>query len=116
MPSLVIPSAVRAVIAAIAKARTCLTARGLRAIGGPVLPATPGSSSPDGELIVGNAASGTFIAFYTDAGKAQRLEAGVVRSASRVGGRVERHGAVTVVWIRPPATEVRKVVEACAFG
>jgi hypothetical protein len=117
MPSLVISPGVRAVIAAIAKARTCLTTKGLRAIGGPVLPPNPpGSSSADGELVVGNAARGAFIAFYTDAGRAWRLEAGVARNASRISGRVERHGAVTVVWVRSPAGELRKAVETCALG
>lgn len=117
MQSLVIPPALRAVIAAIANTRTCLTTNGLRAIGGPVLPANPsGSSSADGELIVGSAISGAFVAFYTDPGKAQRLEPALMRNAARVGGQVERRAAVTVLWIRPPASEVRKAVEGCAVG
>ncbi|MHB8490873.1 MAG: hypothetical protein ACYDA6_01485, partial [Solirubrobacteraceae bacterium] len=114
IPSLVISPGVGAVIAAIAKTRTCLIANGLRAIGGPVLPPNPpGSSSAEGELLVGNPASDAFIAFYTDAGKARRLEAGVARNARRFGAQVERHGAVTVVWARPPASPLRRAVEAC---
>jgi hypothetical protein len=78
-------------------------------------PHPPGSSSADGELVVGDAASGAFIAFYRDAGRARRLEAGVVRNAVRVGWKVEQRGAVTVIWVRPPASELRNGVDACAF-
>jgi hypothetical protein len=106
-----------AVIARIANARRCVAGKGLRVIGGPVLPAPPpGSSSPDGELIVGSAATDVFIAFYTDADKAQRLQAGVVGDARRLGGRVERHGAATVLWMRPPASGLRTAMQACGFG
>jgi hypothetical protein len=109
--SLVISSATRAVIAAVAKVRACLAAKGLHALGGAELP-PGGSSSPDGELIV----SGAFIAFYTDAAKARRLEPSVVRNAGRGGWQVERRGDVTVLWIRPPSTARRQALETCAFA
>ena len=68
--------------------------------------------SPDGELITG----GAFIAFYTDPRKAQRLEPEVRQNARRFGGQVVRHGAVTVLWIHPPASGLRGAVSGCAFG
>jgi hypothetical protein len=88
--SLVLSPAVRRMIAALDKARTCLTAKGLRALGGPVLPAVSrDSSSADGELVVGSsAAHAVFIAFYTDAARAQRLQASLMRNGRRqLGGR-----------------------------
>jgi hypothetical protein len=116
MPSLVIPAAVRAVTAAITKARGCLTAAGLHAVGGPVIPPNPaGSTSADGEVVVSGSPVAVFVAFYTDAGKAQRLESEVTRNATRIGGQVERRGAVTVLWTRPPSAKFRHTVEACAF-
>jgi hypothetical protein len=113
MAPLVLSKELRLLIARIARARTCLIARGHSAIGGPVLPPTPATSdSPDGELIVGTA-RGAFIAFYIDARKARRLAAGITQNAKRLGGAVERHGRVTVVWVHPPTSARRAAVEAC---
>lgn len=119
--SLRLSPAVRAVVAAIDKARSCLTARGLHPIGGPVLPPNPpGSSSADGELVVGKtaimrkAAPGAFIAFYTDAAKARRLQAELMRNARRLGGQIERYEAVTVLWLHRPASGLSAAVHTCA--
>lgn len=119
--SLRLSPAVRAVVAAVDQARRCLTARGLHPIGAPVLPPNPpGSSSADGELVVGRttimrkAAPGAFIAFYTDVDKARRAQGRLIRNAHRLGGQIERHGAVTVVWVHPPASGLRAAVNACA--
>jgi len=60
------------------------------------------------------AAPGAFIAFYTDAAKARRLQAGLTRNARRLGGQIERHGAVTVLWVHPPASDLRAAVQTCA--
>ncbi|MGI8714720.1 MAG: hypothetical protein ACR2NR_16380 [Solirubrobacteraceae bacterium] len=81
--SLRLSPAVRAVVAAVDQARRCLTARGLHPIGAPVLPPNPpGSSSADGELVVGRTTimrkttPGAFIAFYTDAATARERKPG----------------------------------------
>jgi hypothetical protein len=102
MPSLVLSSAMRGVIRSIDKARSCLTGRRLRVVGGPVLP-PQGDPSPDGELIVGTA-HGAFIAFYLNSAKATRLAPGIEHNAARTGGQVERRGAVTILWVAPPRT------------
>lgn len=59
------------------------------------------------------AAPGAFIAFYTDTDKARRLQAGLMRNARRLGGQIERHGAVTVLWVHPPASGLRTAVHTC---
>jgi hypothetical protein len=101
---------------AIANARGCLTGQALSAHGGPASPAGPSAaSSPDGELIVRSGNGGAFVAFYANARKAERLEPGVLQNARRFGGQVQRRGAVTVIWVRPPATELRAVVDRCVF-
>ncbi len=92
-----------------------MTKQGLRAIGGPVLP-TPGPNSPEGELIGTKATAPTFIAFYTSSRKARQLEPREIQNAKHLGGQVVRRGAVTVVWTRPPTSQLRNSVEACAFG
>jgi len=108
---LTIPPSLRAVTTRIAADRACLTNKGLRVTGGPVIP-SQGPNSPDGELITADA----FIAFYTDTDKAQRLEPQVKRNARPFGGQVVRRGAVTVLWIRVPASALRNAVSDCAFG
>lgn len=116
-PSLKLSPAERGMIAALAKARRCLTAKGIGALGAPVLPPNPpGSSSADGEIVVGRSATHVvFIAFYTSTARAEQLEASLMRNAHGLNGQVERHGAVSVVWIHP-AGGVRAAVRACAFA
>ena len=104
------------VVEAIAKARACLTSHGLLLRGGPVPPAGHGPGGPEGELIVGNGTGGAFIAFYPDRHSAEGLEPEVIRNARGFGGLVERRGAVTVLWIRPPTSSLRMSVQACAFA
>lgn len=115
LTALVISAPSRAVFVAIGKTRSCLTKQGLRVIGGPVLPAQ-GPNSPEGELIVTKATAPTFIAFYTSSRKARQLEPRVIQNAKHLGGQVVRRGAVTVLWTRPPTSQLRNSVETCAFG
>jgi len=104
----------RALIARLDQARSCLTARGRRALGGAILPPIPpGSTQPDGELVI-SSTHPAFIAFYTDAARAMRLEPGIRRDALRTHALVERRGTVTVVWTRAPAGEERGAVWTCA--
>jgi hypothetical protein len=112
---LVMPAAIRAVVVAIDAAHRCLAARHLRVTGGPVLP-PQGPNSPNGELIVGNGHGGAFIAFYTDPGRAKQLEPEVIQNARRLGGQVERHGAVTVLWIRSRTSQLRGSLRACGLS
>jgi hypothetical protein len=117
MRSLVIPPELRAVVAAISRARQCFARQGVPVTGGPVLPANPANStSADGELIAGSAAGGAFIGFYTSAARAQRLEPEVARNASRFAGEVQRRGAVTVVWVHAPSSTQRKTIDGCAVA
>lgn len=95
----------------IAAVKACLTSKGLAVHGGATV-GKLGPNSPDGELIT----TGAFIAFYTDASNARRLEPALKQNAMHIGGQVERHGAVTVLWIRPPATRLRNDVSACVLG
>jgi hypothetical protein len=99
-------------ITALDRARTCLTAKGLHAIGAAVLPPNPGANMADGELVI-SSTHPTFIAFYIDTAKARRAEAAVMRNARRINGQVERRGATTIIWTRIPSSKLRASVEAC---
>jgi len=106
-------AAVRRVTAAIESAQACLASRRVRAIGNAVLPPLAGANTPDGELIAGYLPNGALIAFYRDIKKAERLEPAVLRNARRLRGQVERSGAVTIFWWRPPTATLRRAVQAC---
>jgi hypothetical protein len=106
-------AAVRRVTAVIESAEACLIARRVRAIGNAVLPPLADPSSPDGELIAGYLPNGGLIAFYRDVEKAERLEPAVLRNARRLRAQVERRGAVTIFWWRPPTAALRRAVQAC---
>jgi hypothetical protein len=104
-----------ALLVRIKTARSCLVRDGLPVSGGPVYP-LQSPSSPDGELIVGSARAGAFIAFYTTATRAAQLEPLVARNAGGAAGQLERRGTVTVLWIRDPTERVRHAVLTCAFA
>ena len=105
--------AVRRVTAAIESTQACLMSHRVRAIGNAVLPPLADPSSPDGELIAGYLPGGALIAFYSDREKAQRLEPAVLQNARRAGAQVQRRGAVTIFWARPPTPIMRRAVQAC---
>jgi hypothetical protein len=103
----------RAVIARIDRARSCLTSRRLRATGGPAFPTRPrDAAQPDGELVI-SSSHPEFIAFYTDAARARRIEPVLRGDDSRKHVLLERRGAVTVVWSQSPADELRHAVWGC---
>lgn len=112
---LAVSSSTQRLYANIDQARRCLIEHGLRARGGPVLP-PQGPNAPDGELITGNGNGGGLVAFYNDIGKADRLAPKVIKNAGRFGGQVERRGTTTIVWIRPPSSTLRHILESCLLG
>jgi hypothetical protein len=105
------PAASASVIKAIGKAQACLASQGLEVKGGPVPPAGHAPGGPEGELVIGNA----LIAFYPNPRSAKRAEPEVLRNAGRFGGKPDRRGAVTVLWIHPPSNDLRARVLACVF-
>lgn len=111
---LVIPRVLRAVAARIAKARACLTERGLRVLGGLVFPPQPHGESyaPDGELD----SSDLLVAFYTDARSAETAAPYVMRNVKRFRGEFDRSGANNIVWIAAPPHRLVDIVDGCVGG
>ena len=106
------PRASAAVEKAIAKAQACLMGAGFTVSGGPVSSEGHGPGGPEGELIT----NGALIGFYADARLAQQAESGVLKAEQRAGATIDRHNAVTVVWLLKPGTpELRARVEHCVF-
>lgn len=112
-----IPVVPRTVLIAMARVRTCLTNQGLQVTGGPVGPEGPGPpSGPYGVLNVSSVVNvptdTVLIAFDRHPRSAKRRKHHIIRS----GAGEERRGAVTVEWLRTPASGLRTSVRACAFG
>jgi hypothetical protein len=102
-----------ALIARIDSARGCLTSRGLHAVGGPAFATRPpDQAQPDGELVI-SSTHPAFIAFYTDAARAQRIEPALRRDNASKHVWLERRGAVTIAWSRAPAADVRHAIWGC---
>jgi hypothetical protein len=106
----------RAVIARIVSDRRCLASRGLRVLGGPAFPSRPPDPvQPDGELVISSATDPTFIALYTDAAKANRIEPALRREDSGKHVFLERRGAVTIAYSQAPTGELRHAVRGCVY-
>lgn len=111
---LALSAATRAAIQKIEGARDCLTGKGWRVTGGPVLPApTANVPAADGELIVGSGRRGAFIVFSRDAEAAARRANAINRDALRIGGELQRRGPVTILWAHSPTSEQRSTLDAC---
>jgi hypothetical protein len=94
------------------RARACLSDAGFRVLGGP---RSPGDrNAPDVELIVRGKGADAFLAFYKQVERARHYENDLRRNAKRINGSVERRGSVSVVWVRKPPAEARRI-ERCAF-
>ena len=113
-----IPLSWRPVLAALERARGCLTGRGLKVLGGPSLGMSSGSGGPIGELDVvrGRNAMPTLIGYYRSAEAARRFEPAALRNARRVRRLVDRIGEVIVFWPHPPIREQRVRTEGCVFA
>lgn len=120
LPSLVFSAPERALIVRLDRARSCLTEKDLHVLGGPTLPESgpvppPSrltSIEPDGELVI-SSTSPTFIAFYTTAARARRIEPALRRSDAHAHVELERRGAVTIAWSRTPTSGLRNMVWTC---
>jgi hypothetical protein len=110
-----IPAAWKPVFTHLYAVQACLARKGVSTSGGPFLEGPRPRTRPIGELITKTRPT-AFIAFYTTARVAKRAEPQVLASARRIGGRVQRRGAVTVLWTKPPAARQRATAEACAFA
>jgi hypothetical protein len=107
-------SAMRALIARMDDDRSCLRSKRLRALGGPAFPSHPPDPvQPDGELVVSSSGYPAFIAFYTDAARAKRIEPELRREDAHKHVLLERRGAVTIAWSQAPASDLRQAVWGC---
>jgi hypothetical protein len=92
--------------------RQCLNAASLKVTGGPA-PAGD-TNAPATELVVGGAESSAFLAFYENAARARRYAPDIRANAKRLHATVERHGKLTILWIRGAASGEAQIIRRCA--
>jgi hypothetical protein len=98
------------------EARRCLSQAGLHVVGGEPEPGD--TDAPDAELIANDVRGGrgmVFIAYYDDEGRAERLEPSLRRNARRFDGFVERHGTLTLLWVRGERSQTGERVRDCVL-
>jgi hypothetical protein len=94
-------------------ARRCLSQAGLRVVGAE---RSPGDrDAPDAELIAGGGSVTVFIAYYDEEDRAERLEPSLRRNARRLDGFVERHGTLTLLWVRGERSRMGERVRGCVL-
>ena len=81
-------------------------------LGGPRAP--DDTNAPDTELIVGTPQAGAFLAFYNELRRAERYAPGIAKRTRRFGGAVERHGKLTILWVRGKDSHDAKRIRSCA--
>ena len=91
-------------------ARACLEDAHLRVAGGPR--AADDADAPDTQLLVGGHHTSAFLAFYDDADRAARLAPAIEELATQPGA-VERHGKITIFWVRGKETDEAAKIKAC---
>ena len=92
------------------EARACLEDEHLRVVGGPRAP--DDTDAPDTELIVAGHESSAVVAFYDDAARADRL-APLLEERATAPGAVERHGTITIFWVRGKSGSEAGRIRAC---
>ena len=83
------------------EARRCLEGLDLHVTGGERSP--DDRDAPDEELIANDVLKGRvmlFAGYYDDEDRAERYEPALRRNARRFDGTVERHGTLTLLWVR----------------
>ena len=91
-------------------ARACLEGEHLRVLAGDR--ALDDTDAPDTELIVDGRQTSAFLAFYSDQARANRYEPALQQRATEPGA-VERHGSITIFWVRGRRTPEGERIKAC---
>jgi hypothetical protein len=81
-----------------------------------VEPAPVDRDAPDAELIANDVLRGRvmlFAGYYDDEDRAERYEPAVRRNARSFDGAVERHGMLTLLWVRGHESRFAERARAC---
>lgn len=96
------------------EARRCLEGLDLHVTG--VEPSPEDRDAPDAELIANDVLKGRVMvlaAYYDDEDRAERYEPAVRRNARSFDGAVERHGTLTLLWVRGDESPLAERTRDC---
>lgn len=96
------------------EARRCLEGLDLHVTG--VEPSPDDRDAPDAELIANDVLKGrvtVLAAYYDDEDRAERYEPALRRNTRSFNGAVERHGTLTLLWVRGDESPLAERTRDC---
>ena len=97
--------------------RTCLKDAEFN-VQGPVPREPDDLDAPDQTLVVTSSGRGTgaYIGWYDDEARADRYAPEITEQAKNFKGSVDRHGRLTIIWLRGEDTDEAGQIRDCALG
>jgi hypothetical protein len=102
----------KAQVATPAKTRKCLVGEGAKVLGG--RSRFDDRDAPQRELIVRLERASAFLAFYASEEEAEKRESSVRKNMEKANGSVERHGRLTIGWVRGDGSKDADRIRDCA--
>lgn len=98
-------------------ARRCLVDGGRSfEVQGPLRREPRDTDAPDQTLVVAGRHASAYLGFYDDKRRAERSAREQVAHARQFDGVVDRHGNLTIVWVRGRETDEAAEIERCALA
>ena len=96
--------------------RTCLKDADFN-VQGPVVRESDDSDAPDQTLVVSSSGrgSGAYIGWYGAEARADRYASKITEHAKNFRGSVDRHGRLTIIWLRGQNTDEAGQIRDCAL-
>lgn len=83
---------------------------------GPLSREPDDSDAPDQTLVVTGRRAMAYLGYYDDTARAERSAREQREHARQFGGAVDRHGNLTIVWVRGRETDQASAIESCALS
>ena len=96
-----------------AEAKKCLQSENFRVLGGRRKP--DDLNAPDEELVASGNSAWAFLAFYKDPARAEKYAPQIADRTKDFDGSIERHGTLTIVWVRGRDGDGGKAIRDCAL-
>lgn len=96
-------------------ARRCLSEERL-SVQGPLKREAGDSDAPDRTLVVSGRGTLVYLGWYDDEARAERSATEQREHAKRFDGTVERHGGMTIIWVRGRDGDAASRIKRCALA
>lgn len=97
-------------------ARRCLSEGGGLKVQGPLKREADDVDAPDSTLVVTGRETFVYLGWYDDEARGRRSAAEQREHAKDFDGSVERHGRLTIIWVRGRDSDEASRIERCALA